>query len=98
MTCFTCGWRRNDEGKSQSTSQIERGIARGIVSYQSVFSACGDVRELGLQAALGLHQETIDRRDEARRSVDRAHPLSGWSAKHDRADAAHRRQERQGAD
>src|SRR5260370_37215596 len=55
-------------------------------SDQSVLPALRDVRKLGLRAPGRVHQEAIHRRDEARRSSDRAHPVSGRHPEHDGAD------------
>src|SRR6185436_4527652 len=64
------------ERRCQGPGAPEQGALQRAHGDQSVLSPRAHVRQLGADEAGGAREEGVDRRDEARRSVDRAHPLS----------------------
>ena len=57
------------EGESEGYSSSQSSAHRGVDRHQSVFPARRNVRELEIRPARRAHQETVHRRDEARRSA-----------------------------
>src|SRR5208283_4920140 len=79
------------EGKSESHCRTEQSAPGRADGHQPVLPPRGDVRELGLPQALRFHQETVHRRDEARRSADGEDSVSGWQPVHATAGVEGRR-------
>src|SRR4051812_4124914 len=68
--------RPPDERRPQGRAAPEQGAVQRAHRDQPVLPARPHVRQLGPEEARGVREERVDRRDEARRPPDRAHPLS----------------------
>src|SRR3972149_10740409 len=69
-----------DEGRQEGHPAPEQSPVQRAHGDQPVHPARPHVRELGPEEARGLREEGVDRRDEARRPADRAHPVSRGAA------------------